>query len=476
MADIAFGIHGHFYQPSREDPISGQIPTERGSEPYKNWNELIYHHCYKPNTDLRNFERISFNIGPTLMDWMEKNYPGTVLEIIRQENGNYEKFGVSNALAQSYHHTILPLSTREDKITQIQWGIKDFQRRFGHSPSGMWLPEAAVDLESLEIMADSGIEFTILAPWQADSTDLDVSQPYWIELPNQKRIGVFFYNRELSTQISFDPLSTVNADRFAEEKILPLFKKDSPNDQPKYFLVASDGELYGHHQPFRDQFLDHLMNGALSQYTIQHTYPALWFRQHPPVQTIRIHENTSWSCHHGVSRWSTGCGCTSLSDWKRHLRIAIDQVAAIVDREFENYLQNFTSDIWRFRNEYWEVLSGETTDEQFIDLFPGLSLTETEKYKIKNLLLAQVDRQKMYTSCGWFFDDFDRIEPQNVVSYAAQSIYWTEIATQKALIDAVIPYFEKIRSQMNLVSGDIILIQQYRRARQHYSITERIKQ
>jgi len=475
MADIAFGIHGHFYQPSREDPISGQIPTERGAVPYRNWNELIYFHCYKPNTDLRNFERISFNIGPTLMDWMEKNYPETLLEIIRQENSNFEKNGVSNALAQPYHHTILPLSIREDKITQIQWGISDFKRRFGHSPSGMWLPEAAVDLESLEIMADCGIEFTILAPWQADAEDLDVSQPYWIELPNQKKMGVFFYNRELSTQISFDPYSTINADRFAEDQILPLFKKSNPNDPPKYILVASDGELYGHHQPFRDQFLDHLMNGALSHHSIQHTYPALWIRQHPPQKTMKIHENTSWSCHHGVSRWNQGCDCTSLSDWKKHLRIAIDQVAVVVDREFENYLKNFTLDIWKLRNAYWEVLCGETTVEKFIEIYLGQTMTEVENNKIKILLLAQVDRQRMYTSCGWFFDDFDRIEPQNVVSYAAQALYWTEIATQNSLIEAVVPYFERIHSQMNLVSGDIILTQQYRRAKQHYSITERIK-
>jgi alpha-amylase/alpha-mannosidase (GH57 family) len=472
MTDIAFGIHGHFYQPSREDPISCEIPAERGAVPFKNWNELIYHHCYKPNAELRNFERISFNIGPTLFDWIERNYPETAAEIVRQENRNMERFGVGNALAQPYHHTILPLSKRADKVTQIQWGINDFQKRYGHLPAGMWLPETAVDLESLQIMAERGVEFTILAPWQADADTVDVSQPYWVELQNNRRMGVFFYHRELSTKISFEPYTTVNADCFAAEQILPLFTRPEANDQPKFILVASDGELYGHHQPFRDKFLDHLLNGALTQRTLQHSYPALWFRQHPPTQTIKIRSHTSWSCQHGVERWSHGCDCTSYSDWKSQLRMAIDQVAMLVDREYESYLLQFTPDVWHFRDAYWQVLAGELPVRQFIEKYLGQNLREEEKHSVQAFLSAEQERQRMYTSCAWFFDDFDRIEPQNVVSYAAQALFWTEEASKKSLANEVLPFFKKIQSQRNSVCGDIIFSQQYQRARLYYSMTE----
>jgi len=469
--NIAFGIHGHFYQPFREDPLTGQIPTERGAVPFNNWNELIFHHCYKPNTDLRNFERISFNIGPTLFDWMEKNYPETVKEIIQQENYNYEIYGVGNALAQPYHHTILPLSKKEDKVNQIVWGILDFKKRFGHQPAGMWLPETAVDLESLQIMAENGIEFTILAPWQAKTQNLDVSQPYWVELQNNLQMGVFFYHKELSTKISFEPNSTINADQFASNEILPLFENSTSPNQPKFILVASDGELYGHHQPYRDKFLDHLMNGALTERKIKHSFPALWIRQHPPQNVIKIWEKTSWSCHHGVARWSTGCDCTPLSDWKRQLRFAIDAVAQIVDHEYEMFIKEYTKDIWAIRKAYWEVIKENLDFETFVKKYLNIAISDEEKEKLTYFLTAQVERQRMYTSCGWFFDDFDRIEPQNVVSYAAHAIYWIDNATHLNYYEKVLPYFEKILSQRTLVSGDVIFSQQYQRSKQFFPST-----
>ncbi len=306
MSEVAFCVHGHFYQPDREDPISGSIPNEMGAIPFKNWNELIYHHCYKPNAELKNFEKISFNMGPTLVGWMEKTHPDTKLSIINQHKQNFEKHGVGNAMAQPYHHTILPLASYQDKLTQILWGIEDFKRLYGNPPTGMWLPETAVDLETLSIMAENDIEFTILAPWQADTENLDVTQPYWIELPNNRKIAVFFYHREMSTLISFNPTSTINADRFVKEIIVPNLGSSDNSNSKKILIVATDGELYGHHQSFRDKFLAQLMNGALADHKINHTFPALWLRNNPPVKTIKIRDNTSWSCHHGVARWSSG--------------------------------------------------------------------------------------------------------------------------------------------------------------------------
>jgi alpha-amylase/alpha-mannosidase (GH57 family) len=199
MDNMSFCVHGHFYQPPREDPLTGEIPIEPGSAPYRNWNERINAQCYRPNAQLGNFERISFNIGPTLMQWMAKHDPETANLIVHQERKNLERFGFGNALAQPYNHTILPLASLEDKITQVRWGIADFEFRFGHKPEGMWLPETAVDHESLQVLVDNGIQFTILAPWQADTDHLDTSQPYRVNLVSGKDIIVFFYNQDLST-------------------------------------------------------------------------------------------------------------------------------------------------------------------------------------------------------------------------------------------------------------------------------------
>ena len=207
MSLRAISIHGHFYQPPREDPISGLIPKEMGAAPYGNWNERIHAECYLPNTLLGNFEKISFNIGPTLFSWMKTYDPSATRSIVAQDAANIRQNGVGNAIAQAYHHTILPLATREDKITQVEWGIADFEYQFGHRPIGMWLPETAVDLETLNILAEHGIEFTILAPWQAESDHLDVTEPYRVALSAGKSINVFFYHQGLSTAVSFNPQS-----------------------------------------------------------------------------------------------------------------------------------------------------------------------------------------------------------------------------------------------------------------------------
>ncbi len=224
MDPLAFCIHGHFYQPPRENPITGQIPVEPGAAPYLNWNEKIDAQCYRPNAQLGNFEQISFNIGPTLMDWLGSHDPSTLASIIEQDQLNVRQYGVGNAMAQSYNHTILPLSSRRDKITQVLWGMADFEYRFGHRPQGLWLPETAVDDETLEVLAECGIEFTILAPWQTGAHNLDSKHPYWVRLKDGKKIAVFFYNQDLSTRISFDPGATENADRFLLEGLLPRYE------------------------------------------------------------------------------------------------------------------------------------------------------------------------------------------------------------------------------------------------------------
>jgi hypothetical protein len=454
MSDLGFCVHGHFYQPSREDPITGEIPEERGAFPYKNWNELIFSHCYLPNTELDNFKKISFNFGPTLLNWMGKKYPEIYWRIITQDRENYEKYGVGNALAQPYHHTILPLANREDKITQIRWGIEDYKHRFGHQPAGVWLPETAVDTETLELLVDFGIEFTILAPWQADVEKLDITQPYWVKLSDHKRIAVFFYHQELSTQISFNPMTTINADIFANNFVLPNLIHIGDPKRPKYLLLASDGELYGHHQPFRDKFLAHLMNGSLSNKNISQIFPGLWLKENPPKEYIKIKEKTSWSCHHGVSRWSTGCECTPHSEWKNSLRKFIDRVSEIVNEVYQTEMSRYTADIWELRHRFIDVILDRKPKVTYIREVIDAELDGVDELKLDNLLSAQYERQRMYTSCGWFFEDFDRIEPQNVIAYAAQAIYWTQQVSGKDYLPELLPLLRDVHSHNNNLNGE----------------------
>ncbi|MAT41014.1 MAG: glycoside hydrolase [Anaerolineaceae bacterium] len=463
MGELAFCVHGHFYQPVREDPINGTIPDERGAMPFRNWNELIFNHCYKPNAELGNFERISFNFGPTLFRWMEEQHPDTYRNIIEQDRRNYEKYGVGNALAQSYHHTILPLASSQDKQTQIRWGIADYEHRFGHKPSGMWLPEAAVDLESLTIMAEMGVIFTILAPWQADTFSLDYTQPYLVDLPGGKQITVFFYQQDLSTQISFDPASTENADRFAANSILPRLKSFSGENRARFIMVASDGELYGHHQPYRDKFLAHLMNGALTERNVSHVFPALWLLKHPATEKIKIKEYTSWSCHHGVERWRGICDCTIHSDWKQSLKQAIDETAAFIDTVYVETLATYDVDPWTFRDDYIRVILGQISESEFIrSWIPNISPSDLQTISL--LMRGQINRQRMYTSCGWFFDDFDRIEPINVVSYAAQALYWISRVSGKNYMEQLLPSYKKISSWRSNLNGADVFQAQWHKA------------
>lgn len=448
MKKQAFCVHTHFYQPPRENPFTGKIPNEPGAAPFPNWNEQIYNQCYKPNAELGNFSRISFNLGPTLAEWMAEFHPETLQQIIDQETAIYQKFGVGNGMAQAYNHTILPLATHEDKITQIHWGIADFVYHFGHKPEGMWLPETAVDLETLSVLESQGIRFTILAPWQArQRTDFDVTSPYWVELPGDKKIAVFFYDADLSMKVSFMPEVTVNADDFLKNQLLPSFPENSRKE--RYRIIASDGELYGHHQPFRDKFLEWLTTGALRKNPgIENVFPALWLQQYPPEKSIRIINNTSWSCHHGVKRWATVCPCAEHGEWKAGMRHAFNRIAQIVDTEMQKALDPYGWNLVDFRNEYASVLTHQETDKEQLDRLIGRSLPEEETTKLIYLMQAQYERQRMFTSCGWFFGDFERIEARNNLAYAAMAIELVERVTGNT------DYRKQIRRALSKVKSE----------------------
>lgn len=467
MGRKAACIHGHYYQPARENPITGVIPREEGAYPYRNWNELIHDQCYRPNAELGNFEFISFDIGPTLVNWMISYDPATLARIVAQERKNYSRHGVGNGMAQSYHHTILPLAPRHDKITQVTWGIADFEHRFGHKPAGLWLPESAVDLESLEILADCGIEFTILAPWQAEDFNLDVGQPYWVDLPNQKRIAVFFYHAELSMRVSFDPGATSNGDRFVSEHILTNFSSNghSPGGN-QLLIIASDGELYGHHQPFRDKFLHYLTqwNGSNTQ-AVDFTYPGLWLRQHPPTESIKIRENTSWSCHHGIARWAEPCPCGPNGDWKTQLRKGLNKIAAAIDEQYIQAFSRYLSDPWEMLYRYIDVLHGKIVLQDLMTQVLRTNLEPDEFHRLDLLLRAQVNKQRMFTSCGWFFEDFDRLEPRNIVISAAQAVWWTRQATGVDIIPQAREWLAMVHSWRSGLRGDVVFNWQIDRVR-----------
>lgn len=457
-------IHGHFYQPPREDPFSGVIPDEPGAFPFKNWNERIHKECYIPNAELHNYEKISFNIGPTLFEWMSAHDPQTSHLILQQDRINVDNFGVGNAIAQAYNHTILPLDTYQDKVTQVRWGIEHFEYHFGRKPLGMWLPEAAVDVETLTILVGQGIQYTILAPWQADTDHIDPTEPYRVCLPEGKCIAVFFYHQELSGGMSFNPSITSNADQFVRSEILPRYSKEKKlKEEPQLLLIATDGELYGHHQPFRDLFLAHLVNGASNRLGIKMSYPGLWLGKNPPKRTMTVKEYTSWSCHHGVNRWNGTCDCTPGDGrWKAYLRRAFNHLAISIDKIYAEKIQSYGIDPWELRNRYIKVILGKQSVQELIAEAAGCRLDASENLMIHMLLESQRERLRMYTSCGWFFEDFDRIEPRNNIAYAARAVLLTRKATGINLSNQIIRELRLVTSNLSRITGDQVFRSYFR--------------
>lgn len=455
MSLSALSIHAHFYQPPREDPFTGEIPIEKGSAPFPNWNERIYAECYQPNADLGNFARISFNVGPTLLSWLEARYPGTMRQIIAQDQANYLRYGVGNAMAQAYNHSILPLGGYQDKLTQVYWGLAEFEHRFGHKAKGLWLPETAVDYETLEVLSGLEVTYTVLAPWQAEHQNIDPTEPYIVQLPHGRNITVFFYQKDLSAQVSFDAGATINADRFAMHLLRPHFNPvKSRRGEPQILMIASDGELYGHHKNHRDRFLARLVDGASEAAGLAMTFPALWLQSHAPRQFVRIREDTSWSCHHGVKRWEGACACTpGNAEWKRLLRQGFNNLASELDGLYLEVIRPLVGDPWRLRQRYIHVMLGEMSMPALISEQTVNTLSHEKVERATLLLEAQRERQRMFTSCGWFFDDFDRIEPRNCVAYAARAVRLARQATGIDLAPGVTKDLRLVRSPYTHLSA-----------------------
>lgn len=327
-------IHAHFYQPPRENPWLEAIEVQDSAYPYHDWNERVTAECYAPNSASRildeegrikdvvsNYARISFNFGPTLLSWLEEHSPGVYQAILEADQKSWDwRSGHGAAMAQCYNHLIMPLANSRDKKTQVLWGIKDFQHRFGRSPEGMWLPETAVDLESLNFLAESGIKFTILAPlqakrfrkigedkWEEASGKIDPARAYRCRLSSEREISIFFYDGPISRAVAFERLLEKGED-FAS-RLLSGFSES--RDWPQLLHIATDGETYGHHHRFADMALAYALHYIESQKLSRFTNYGEYLEKVPPTHEVEIVESTSWSCSHGIERWRNNCGCNS---------------------------------------------------------------------------------------------------------------------------------------------------------------------
>nr|HRC86919.1 DUF3536 domain-containing protein [Thermoanaerobaculia bacterium] len=396
-------VHAHFYQPLRDDPVNGQIPPEFGAEPFSNWNQRIAAECYRPNAELGNFEHVSFDLGPTLASWLERNLPKVHRSICEAERKRYRERGFGGGLAQAYHHTILPLASRREKELQVAWGIADFEHRFGHRPRGLWLPETAVDTETLEVLAEQGIEFTVLAPWQAARFEHHPFEPRWAELPSGRRIALFFYHGPLSGRLSFDPGLSINADAFTRHFLQPLgWQAARRRHSRPLILVATDGELYGHHQKHREHFLAYLLRHAAPQAGFAVTTLERYLDEHPPGHTVSLREPSSWSCWHGVARWQSDCPCTAESGWKSGFRDLLSRLAARLDELYQEHSQRWLGDGDRLLERSVELSRPGKKLGALVTEIADRRLAPARLGRLRKLLEAQWLRHRMFTSCAWF--------------------------------------------------------------------------
>lgn len=417
-----FCVHGHFYQPPREDPFTGEYRDEPEAAPFPNWNTRITAENYHPNVVAGNFDRISFNLGGTLARWMERHAPDTYTQIVASVQNYHHRHGTVNALAQSVHHTILPLARGRDKRCQIRWGIASFVARFGYQPDGIWLPEMAVDYDTLDAVADSGVWFVILSDEQVRGDLSNGSGPYKVRLEDGRYLTVFIRDSGLSNAFSFNMPSAKQARTWVNSTL--HWRKPG-----SLTLLATDGETFGHHHRHGVDVLTALTTPG-SQDVYEITTLSAYLRQHPPTTEITVVENSAWSCAHNLGRWATGCSCTSGTGyWKGALRRALDNLAHDIDEIFATAVRARDLAPWALRDEYIEVVLRQSDGPKFLARHHLGNLSTVTQQQLLCLLDAQVHRQRMYTSCAFFFEDLERIEPRYAISNAVQALALVRYAT-----------------------------------------------
>jgi alpha-amylase/alpha-mannosidase (GH57 family) len=482
-------IHGHFYQPPRENPWIEQIEVEASAHPYHDWNSRITAECYAPNGCARiydgqrrildiinNYDKISFNFGPTLLVWLELHAPLTYERVLAADRQSAVRLGHGNALAQAYNHAILPLATARDRETEVVWGLKDFQRRFGRPAEAMWLPETAMDYPSLATLKEHGMKYVILSPYQArrvkpleggdweevQAHTLDTTQAYRCFLPDasgvpdpQQYIDVFFYNGSVASDLSFGDLLK-DSQRLAD-RLVEGFRSDEA--RPQLLNVATDGENYGHHHKFGELALAHALNQALPQRGFTLTNYAAFLVANPPRLRVELDlgpkgEGSSWSCAHGVGRWKEDCGCSTGGPptwnqrWRAPLRQAFDYLNDRLARIFTKEGANYLKEPWAARNDYIEVILDrrEETIERFFSRHGVKGLTRQTWFQPLRLLEMQRHALLMYTSCGWFFNDLAGLETIQVMKYAARALQLGQYFTMEDLEEPFLKRLEQAES------------------------------
>jgi alpha-amylase/alpha-mannosidase (GH57 family) len=474
-------IHAHFYQPPRENPWIEAVERQDSAYPYHDWNERITAECYAPNGASRildsagrirqivnNYGRISFNFGPTLLSWMQEKSPDTYERILKSDRESQKRFsGHGSAIAQGYNHILLPLANERDKHTQVLWGIRDFERRFGRAPEGMWLPETAVDIQTLEALSGHGIKFTVLAPHQAgrvrkiggrswkDVTGggIDPTRAYLAKLPSGAKINLFFYDGPISQAVAFERLLN-SGENFATRLESGFSDK---RDWPQLMHIATDGETYGHHHKHGDMALAYALDRIDTDEQINLTNYGEFLEKFPATHEVQIIENSSWSCFHGVERWRSDCGCNSGRQgwnqaWRGPLREALDYLRDSVAEMFERQAGPLLHDPWAARNDYIDVILNRSPETLwvFFEKHSRRQLQPEETVLALKLLEMQRHAMLMYTSCGWFFDELSGLETVQVMQYAARVV---QLAKETAGMDLESEFLKRLAEAQSNIPG-----------------------
>ncbi len=472
-------IHGHFYQPPRESAWIEVIELQESAAPFHDWNERINFECYAPNAAARildeknritkivnNYAQISFNFGPTLLSWIQKADPETYRAILHADQLSSERFsGHGNAIAQAYNHIIMPLANERDKVTQVRWGIADFEYRFGRKPEAMWLPETAADTATLEVLVDHGIKFTILAPrqarafrkigdsdWTPLSENVNPKRPYRCNLPSGRSIALFFYDGHVSKDVAFQGLLN-DGYSFARRLVSTL---DEKSDAPQLSNIATDGESYGHHHRWGEMALARGLDIIRENGWAKITNYGEYLEKFPPEYEVQIHENSSWSCVHGVERWRSDCGCNTGAQpgwnqaWRRPLRDALDWLRDELTNQYLKMAGKLVNDVWEARNDFISLILDRSKENvnRFFQKHAKVELGKNDKIQLLRLLEIQRQCQLMYTSCAWFFSEISGIETNQVLQYALRATYHHYNATGESLAPAFIRKLEKAPSNV----------------------------
>jgi alpha-amylase/alpha-mannosidase (GH57 family) len=442
-------IHGHFYQPPRENPWTGNIEEQISARPFHDWNERIHAECYWPNAfvqngsevAINNYSNISFNFGPTLLSWLQEHHLGTYRRILEADRESIRRrSGHGNAIAQAYGHAILPLCNDRDRLTQIRWGLADFRFRFDREAESLWLPETACDEQTLDLLIEQGIRYAILAPSQAKeiragegdwqrlpASGVDTSKVYSYSHRTQRhrQLAVFFYDGAIAQAIAFGQVLR------SSSNLINMIKQAAAHGP--MVNIATDGETYGHHFKFGDLALAHALEVEAKSEGLEVTNYGEFLDQHQPELEVRIQTVSSWSCAHGIDRWQTDCGCHTGGEvgwtqgWRGPLRKALDSLRDVLASDFQELGSELFHEPWDARNFYIDlILDRNRSQKEFFARHARTSLSAAAQTRGLMLLEMQRNALLMYTSCGWFFSEVSGIETVQILRYAARAIQLCE--------------------------------------------------